>query len=178
MYELCYRWEIDFWKKKFFGRKKFWKKNFRTFFFSKNFFRSNIQNLKHFPVSANIIGAGIFITPGTVLKLALTNGMALVVWLGCGLISLIGGICYIELGTSIRDPGCDFAYNVSGEFGKFAQKRGKIDFSWNFQLNSLKIWRFATFRVDWFLFDAKISIFREVTVGGLGFFQEIPRPPT
>ncbi|CAI79268.1 Amino acid transporter [Caenorhabditis elegans] len=63
-------------------------------------------------VIANIIGAGIFITPGTVLKLALTNGMALVVWLGCGLISLIGGICYIELGTSIRDPGCDFAYNV------------------------------------------------------------------
>lgn len=116
-------------KKNFLGEKNSEKKIFEHFFFSKNFFRSNIQNLKHFPVSANIIGAGIFITPGTVLKLALTNGMALVVWLGCGLISLIGGICYIELGTSIRDPGCDFAYNVSGEFGKFAQKRGKIDFS-------------------------------------------------
>ncbi|CAI5437674.1 unnamed protein product [Caenorhabditis angaria] len=63
-------------------------------------------------VIANIIGAGIFITPGPILKYAQSNGLALVVWLGCGLISLIGGICYIELGTSILEPGCDFAYNV------------------------------------------------------------------
>ncbi|ULU14028.1 hypothetical protein L3Y34_016504 [Caenorhabditis briggsae] len=63
-------------------------------------------------VIANIIGAGIFITPGPILQYTYSNGLALIVWIGCGLISLIGGICYIELGTSIHDPGCDFAYNV------------------------------------------------------------------
>ncbi|CAI2296354.1 unnamed protein product [Caenorhabditis sp. 36 PRJEB53466] len=63
-------------------------------------------------VIANIIGAGIFITPGTILESTYSNGLALLVWIGCGIISLIGGICYIELGTSIQDPGCDFAYNV------------------------------------------------------------------
>lgn len=62
--------------------------------------------------SANIIGAGIFITPGPILQYTFSNGLALLVWIGCGLISLIGGICYIELGTSIHDPGCDFAYTV------------------------------------------------------------------
>ncbi|CCD72062.1 Amino acid transporter [Caenorhabditis elegans] len=63
-------------------------------------------------VIANIIGAGIFITPGPILQYTFSNGLALLVWIGCGLISLIGGICYIELGTSIHDPGCDFAYTV------------------------------------------------------------------
>ncbi|CAB3408790.1 unnamed protein product [Caenorhabditis bovis] len=63
-------------------------------------------------VIANIVGAGIFITPGPILSYSQSNGLALIVWIGCGLISLIGGIVYIELGTSILEPGCDFAYNV------------------------------------------------------------------
>ncbi|CAD6196187.1 unnamed protein product [Caenorhabditis auriculariae] len=63
-------------------------------------------------VVANIVGAGIFITPGPILTYTDSIGLALIVWAGCGLISLIGAICYIELGTSILEPGCDFAYNV------------------------------------------------------------------
>uniref|UniRef100_A0A8R1E075 Amino acid permease n=1 Tax=Caenorhabditis japonica TaxID=281687 RepID=A0A8R1E075_CAEJA len=40
-------------------------------------------------VIANIVGAGIFITPGPILQYTYSNGLALVVWIGCGLISLI-----------------------------------------------------------------------------------------
>ncbi|CAD6189349.1 unnamed protein product [Caenorhabditis auriculariae] len=63
-------------------------------------------------VFANIVGAGIFITPGPIFAYTSSIGLALLVWAGCGLISIIGGICYIELGTSILEPGCDFAYAV------------------------------------------------------------------
>ncbi|KAK5984331.1 Amino Acid Transporter [Trichostrongylus colubriformis] len=63
-------------------------------------------------VVGNIIGSGIFITPTTILNYTQSIGLSIIVWIGCGLISLIGAICYIELGTSITEPGCDFAYTV------------------------------------------------------------------
>ncbi|CAJ0595993.1 unnamed protein product [Cylicocyclus nassatus] len=63
-------------------------------------------------VVGNIIGSGIFITPTTILSYTQSAGLSLIVWVGCGLISLLGAICYIELGTSILEPGCDFAYTV------------------------------------------------------------------
>ncbi|CAJ0964086.1 unnamed protein product, partial [Mesorhabditis belari] len=61
-------------------------------------------------VVGNIIGSGIFITPGSILEQTGSIGLSLAVWTGCGLVSILGSICYIELGTSIPDPGCDFAY--------------------------------------------------------------------
>ncbi|KJH44120.1 hypothetical protein DICVIV_09863 [Dictyocaulus viviparus] len=60
----------------------------------------------------NIIGSGIFITPTSILNYTNSVGLSLIVWIGCGFISLIGAICFIELGTSIPEPGCDFAYAV------------------------------------------------------------------
>ncbi|KAJ1349672.1 hypothetical protein KIN20_005278 [Parelaphostrongylus tenuis] len=61
-------------------------------------------------VVGNIIGSGIFITPTSILNYTQTVGLSIIVWIGCGLISLLGAICFIELGTSIPEPGCDFAY--------------------------------------------------------------------
>ncbi|CAI4230144.1 unnamed protein product [Auanema sp. JU1783] len=60
----------------------------------------------------NIIGSGIFITPTSILLYTNSIGLSLLVWAGCGLISILGAIVYIELGTSITDPGCDFAYTT------------------------------------------------------------------
>ncbi len=44
--------------------------------------------------------------------------MALLVWLACGLIALIGALCYTELGTMIQTSGGDYAY-INLSYGSF-----------------------------------------------------------
>lgn len=63
-----------------------------------------------------IVGSGIFITPTTVLANAGTVGLSLCVWILAGLISLIGAICFTELGGSIQKPGGVYAY-VNESYG-------------------------------------------------------------
>ena len=57
-----------------------------------------------------IVGSGIFVSPKGVLLHSGSVGVALLVWLASGLLSLVGALCYAELGTIIH--GCNVLYSI------------------------------------------------------------------
>ncbi|GMT28098.1 hypothetical protein PFISCL1PPCAC_19395, partial [Pristionchus fissidentatus] len=61
-------------------------------------------------VIGNIIGSGIFITANSVASETNSVGLTLLIWAICAAISFLGALVYIELATSIPDPGADYAY--------------------------------------------------------------------
>ncbi|RUS92171.1 hypothetical protein EGW08_000024 [Elysia chlorotica] len=67
-------------------------------------------------IIGGIIGSGIFVSPAGVLEATGSVGLSLVVWVGAGLIALMGSLCYSELGTLIPKSGGDYSY-VREAFG-------------------------------------------------------------
>jgi len=61
-------------------------------------------------VVGSIIGSGIFISPKEVLRDVQSYGMAILVWMIAGVLSMGGGLCYTELGTFIKKSGGEFSY--------------------------------------------------------------------
>ncbi|HMA43466.1 MAG TPA: amino acid permease [Gemmatimonadales bacterium] len=70
-------------------------------------------------VIGTVIGSGIWLVPGTVLRnTAGDPGVALLVWLGGGICSLLGALTFAELGALYPDAGGSYTY-VREAFGRF-----------------------------------------------------------
>lgn len=63
-----------------------------------------------FIVVGTVIGSGIFLTPGSVVRSSGSGGMALLVWTVGGVLSLLGALTFAELGASRPASGGLYVY--------------------------------------------------------------------
>ncbi|XP_058471082.1 b(0,+)-type amino acid transporter 1 isoform X2 [Solea solea] len=61
-------------------------------------------------IAGTMIGSGIFISPQYLLSTIGSPGAFFVMWACCGLIAMLGGLCYAELGTVISESGAEYIY--------------------------------------------------------------------
>jgi amino acid transporter len=66
-----------------------------------------------------MIGSGIFSTPGEIHRFVGSMGLSFMVWTATGLLSLLGALCYAELGTAVPGSGGEAQYLLRG-FGPTA----------------------------------------------------------
>jgi len=61
-------------------------------------------------IAGTMIGSGIFTSPQFVLSAIGSSGASFIIWTCCGLIAMLAGLCYAELGTVIPESGAEYIY--------------------------------------------------------------------
>ncbi|XP_063871904.1 b(0,+)-type amino acid transporter 1-like isoform X5 [Scylla paramamosain] len=56
------------------------------------------------------LGSGIFVSPKGLLERTGSVALSLIVWGACGILSLLGALCYVELGCMIPSSGAEHTY--------------------------------------------------------------------
>lgn len=72
-----------------------------------------------------IIGSGIFVSPSLALERSGSVGLCLIIWAVCGGISLLGALCFAELGLLIPRSGAEYVY-IQEAFGKMHKFWGPL----------------------------------------------------
>lgn len=74
-----------------------------------------VRNVAHAKISLPsgvMIGSGIFISPQAALQYSGSIGACLLVWMACGIISLLGALCFAELGCLVPRSGAEYVYLI------------------------------------------------------------------
>ncbi|TSM77381.1 b(0,+)-type amino acid transporter 1 [Bagarius yarrelli] len=72
-------------------------------------------------VAGTMIGSGIFMSPQFVMSYVGSPGASLIIWAGCGLMTVCAALTYAELSTIFRESGGEFTYilRIYGPFPAF-----------------------------------------------------------
>ncbi|XP_076246348.1 b(0,+)-type amino acid transporter 1 [Calliopsis andreniformis] len=63
-------------------------------------------------ILAVMIGSGIFVSPTRALETSGSVGLCLIVWIVCGILSLLGALAFAELSTVVPRSGAEYAYFI------------------------------------------------------------------
>ncbi|XP_058062986.1 b(0,+)-type amino acid transporter 1 [Anopheles bellator] len=118
-------------------------------------------------IVGTMIGSGIFVSPSGLLVRTGSIGVSFIIWMACGLLSLLGALAYAELGTMNTSSGAEWAYFMDA-FGAWPA----FLFSWVSTLvlkpsqMAIICLSFAQYAVEAFVFecDPPLSVVKMVAI--------------